>query len=204
MWDECNCVVVWAFFGIAFLWAWNENWPFPVLRPLVSFPNLLAYWVQHFHSIILEWLLLIFIIKISMKHKSRERNTPPQIPTYLTIPSLKCYHRSAGVSSFPACLLGDVRGDMETLKPTLQLSEFLCVPLKDKKTCNTATISLSHQQNEHYIDCSLWNVTTVPSQSHLFMETEPLFPKTSPPFWIWGSSPIRACSTIFPISCTGV
>ena len=52
MWDECNCVVVWAFFGIAFLWDWNENWPFPVLWPLLSFPNLLAYWVQHFHSII--------------------------------------------------------------------------------------------------------------------------------------------------------
>ena len=26
MWDECNCVVVWEFFGIAFLWDWNENW----------------------------------------------------------------------------------------------------------------------------------------------------------------------------------
>ena len=26
MWDECNCAVVWAFFGIAFLWDWNENW----------------------------------------------------------------------------------------------------------------------------------------------------------------------------------
>ena len=25
MWDECNCVVVWTFFGIAFLWDWNEN-----------------------------------------------------------------------------------------------------------------------------------------------------------------------------------
>ena len=53
MWDECNCVVVWAFFGISLLWDWNENWPFPVLWPLLSFPNLLAcYWVQHFHSII--------------------------------------------------------------------------------------------------------------------------------------------------------
>ena len=54
VWDECNCVVVWAFFGIAFLWDWNENWPFPVLWPLLSFPNLQAYWVQHFHSIIFE------------------------------------------------------------------------------------------------------------------------------------------------------
>ena len=25
MWDECNCAVVWTFFGIAFLWDWNEN-----------------------------------------------------------------------------------------------------------------------------------------------------------------------------------
>ena len=43
MWNEHNCVVVWAFFGIAFLWYWNENWPFPVLWPLLSFPNLLTY-----------------------------------------------------------------------------------------------------------------------------------------------------------------
>ena len=25
MWDEYNCVVIWAFFGISFLWGWNEN-----------------------------------------------------------------------------------------------------------------------------------------------------------------------------------
>ena len=25
MWDKCNCVLVWTFFGIAFLWDWNEN-----------------------------------------------------------------------------------------------------------------------------------------------------------------------------------
>ena len=52
IWNECNCAVVWTFFGIVLLWYWNENWPFPVLWPLLSFPNLLAYWVQHFHSII--------------------------------------------------------------------------------------------------------------------------------------------------------
>ena len=52
VWDEGNCVVVWAFFGITFLWDWNENWRFLVLWPLLSFSDLLAYWVQHFHSII--------------------------------------------------------------------------------------------------------------------------------------------------------
>ena len=52
VWGECNYAVVWAIFGVAFLWDWNEYWPFPVLWTLLSFPNFLAYWVQHFHSII--------------------------------------------------------------------------------------------------------------------------------------------------------
>ena len=56
MWDECNREVVWTFFGIAFLGDWNETWPFPVLWPLLSFPNVLAYWVQHFHGIIFQEL----------------------------------------------------------------------------------------------------------------------------------------------------
>ena len=54
VWDECNCVIVWVFFGIAFLGDWNGNWPFPVPWPLLSFPNLLACWVHQFHSIIFE------------------------------------------------------------------------------------------------------------------------------------------------------
>ena len=36
--DECNCAVVWTFFDIALLSDWNENGPFPVLWPLLSFP----------------------------------------------------------------------------------------------------------------------------------------------------------------------
>ena len=52
MWNECNCMIVWTFFGIALLWGWNVNWCFPILRRLLSFPSLLAHWVKHFHSII--------------------------------------------------------------------------------------------------------------------------------------------------------
>ena len=48
--NESNCAVVWTLFGIALLWDWNENWPFPVLWPLLSFPNLLTYLVQHLNS----------------------------------------------------------------------------------------------------------------------------------------------------------
>ena len=35
VWNECNCVVVWTLFGIAFLWHWNEDCPFAVLALLV-------------------------------------------------------------------------------------------------------------------------------------------------------------------------
>ena len=52
MWNVCNCTVVWTFFGIILLWNCNKNWPFPVLWPLLSLPNLLTYWVQHFNSTI--------------------------------------------------------------------------------------------------------------------------------------------------------
>ena len=51
VWDECNCAVIWTFFRIAFPRDWDENWPVPVLWPLLSFPNLLVCWVKHFHSV---------------------------------------------------------------------------------------------------------------------------------------------------------
>ena len=53
LWNEHSCMVLWAFFDSALLWDWNENWPSSVLWPLLSFPNLLTYWVQHFKSNIL-------------------------------------------------------------------------------------------------------------------------------------------------------
>ena len=83
MWDECNCAVVWALFGIAFLWYWNENWPFPVLWPLLSFPNVLAYWVQHFHSIIFQDLKQLnrndelLITKFRLKWEKVGKTTRP-------------------------------------------------------------------------------------------------------------------------------
>ena len=34
---SATCAGVWGFFGIAILWDWNENWPFPILWPLLSY-----------------------------------------------------------------------------------------------------------------------------------------------------------------------
>ena len=45
LWNECNYVVVQTVFGTALLWNWSVNWPFPVLWPLLSFANFLAYWI---------------------------------------------------------------------------------------------------------------------------------------------------------------
>ena len=39
IWNEHICTAVWIFF--AFLWNWDEDWPFPVLWPQLNFPNLL-------------------------------------------------------------------------------------------------------------------------------------------------------------------
>ena len=55
VWDEGNCAVLWTFFGISFLWDWNENWSFLVLWPLLSFLNLLAYQVQLIASSFRIW-----------------------------------------------------------------------------------------------------------------------------------------------------
>ena len=53
MWDECNYAVVWIVLGIASL---GLEWKLTFSSPMVtvSLPNLLAYWVQHFHSIIFQ------------------------------------------------------------------------------------------------------------------------------------------------------
>ena len=37
MWDECNCAVLWTFFGISFLLDWNENWLFSSPVPTAEF-----------------------------------------------------------------------------------------------------------------------------------------------------------------------
>ena len=60
VWDECNCAVLWAIFGIAFLWDWNENWPFPVLWPMLHFSksslNIWKFWFMYCWS--LAWRIL--------------------------------------------------------------------------------------------------------------------------------------------------
>ena len=82
MWNEHSCLVVWTFFGIAILWDYNENWPFPVLWPLLSFPNLLAYWVRYFHSIIFSVHFSRSVVSDSLwPHESQHARPPCPSPT---------------------------------------------------------------------------------------------------------------------------
>ena len=59
-------------------WDWKENWLVPVLWPLLSFPNLLEYWEQNFHSTNLRILnssagipsppLALFVVMLPKAH----------------------------------------------------------------------------------------------------------------------------------------
>ena len=62
MWDACNCVVVWTFFVITFLWDWNENRSFPVLWSLMSFH--ICIFLFPFVSYFLLYFLLYFYLNI--------------------------------------------------------------------------------------------------------------------------------------------
>ena len=42
MWNECNCTVVGTFFGIAFLWDWNEKLTFSSPMATAEFSKLAA------------------------------------------------------------------------------------------------------------------------------------------------------------------
>ena len=37
VWGECSCAVVWTYFGIAFLWDWNEN-VLCLIKPMIKTP----------------------------------------------------------------------------------------------------------------------------------------------------------------------
>ena len=66
MWDECNCAVVWAFFGIAFLRDWNENGPFPVLWPLLSCILFSGFYLESCIFFTLLWTKLSWSLKGKM------------------------------------------------------------------------------------------------------------------------------------------
>ena len=115
MWNEHNCIVVWTFFGIALLWDWKENWPFLGLWPLLSFPNLLKYWVQCFNSIFFRILnrstgilsppLALFIVMLPMAHLTSESRMSGC--RWMTTPSRlsKSLRRSSYTSSMYSCYL---------------------------------------------------------------------------------------------------
>ena len=57
VWDECNCAVVWAFFGIAFLWDWNEKSTMMTL----TFINLRNYWFLANQECDLTYILRVIL-----------------------------------------------------------------------------------------------------------------------------------------------
>ena len=59
VWDDCNCAVVWTFFGIAFLWDWNENSSVATAE-FSKFVGLLSAALSQHHLLVLETAQLAF------------------------------------------------------------------------------------------------------------------------------------------------
>ena len=104
MWNKCNCMVTWTFFGIVFLWDWNKSWSLPVLCPLLSVPVLVAYWVQHFNSIVLSDLKYFNWNSINSTsfvcRKYFLRPTWLHIPECLALGEWSHYHGYPGLKTF--------------------------------------------------------------------------------------------------------
>ena len=86
VWVERNCAVVWTFFGIAFLWDWNKNWPFPVLWPLLfpKFAGILGVALSQHHLLGLEKVQLEAGLHLTIFQNDPVRTTktsPPYEPT---------------------------------------------------------------------------------------------------------------------------
>ena len=72
VWDECNCAVVWILFSIAFLWDWNENWPFPVPWPLqMEYYSIIKR--TAFESVLMRWMNLEPIIQSEVSQKEKNK-----------------------------------------------------------------------------------------------------------------------------------
>ena len=78
VWDECYYAVVWAFFGIAFLWDWNENcghcWVFQMCWRIEC--NTLTEIAQ---LKCLHPLLALFLVVLPKTHLSLKPLRPPLV-----------------------------------------------------------------------------------------------------------------------------
>ena len=88
MWNDCNCVVVWTFFGVAFFWDWNENWPFGgqkskimVLSGYVPFGGFrgesISLFPQFLEAACIPWLLILSSISSAAILTSPTDSEPP-------------------------------------------------------------------------------------------------------------------------------
>ena len=72
VWDECNCVVVWTFFGIAFLWDWNES----IICPKFFLPFFILPWLRMFKQQEIICLPIIGWCSWRLPRVVRGRSTP--------------------------------------------------------------------------------------------------------------------------------
>ena len=91
MWNECNCMAIWTWFGISFLWSWRKTDLPQSCCLLLSFSNLLAYSLQHFKKNIyfLNWTIITlqnFVVFCQTSPWISHRYT--YVPSLLNLPHI--------------------------------------------------------------------------------------------------------------------
>ena len=138
MWGECNCL---NSFGIAFLWDWNENWPFPVLWPCWVFQicwriecstfTASSFRIWNSSTIILSPPLALFIVMLPKAHMtshSRKSGSMWVITTSWLSGSWWPFLYSSSVYSFHLFLISSASVAAAAAK-SLQSCLTLCDPI---------------------------------------------------------------------------
>ena len=83
LWNQCNCVIVWTFFGLVFLWDWKENSPFPVLWPLLSEKGwIISLWAeQRCFCLQSSRRAVSILLSMIIKAKTKKNKWKKQFPT---------------------------------------------------------------------------------------------------------------------------
>ena len=177
-------MIVGTFFGIAVLWDRNKNWPFSVPWPLLSFPNLLAYWVQPFHSIIfqdlkqLNWnsvtplaFLVVMFCKAHLTSHSRMSGSRWVItPSWLS-GSWRSFLYSSSVYSWHLFLIYFASVQFGSVAQS-------CPTLCDPMNCGTPGLPVHHQLLE-FTQTHVHRVDDAIQPSHPLSSPSPPAPNTS-------------------------
>ena len=115
VWNECNCAIVWAFLGIAFLWDWNENWSLPV--SLYGISNFLEGISRHSHSTVFLYFFALIAEEGFLISPCYSLELCIQMGiSFLFSFAFRCSHQEASISLLPFSIRGQTEWKPQSQK----------------------------------------------------------------------------------------